>query len=197
MTLLLMLDCETTGLDPVIHRPWEVAWQIWEHDDTDRTLLRPVRPAQVWQVPLEPHDIALAHPVALQIGGWHDRRGIGNVATPSRVLAVLRHDLQLAGVTKPRDIHLVGACPGFDEAMLAHWWGGSVNDRPWHYHLVDVENLLGGKLGMAPPWEFDTILANAEVRTSDIERHTALGDTILNVRAYAATYSLTILDGAA
>lgn len=48
----------------------------------------------------------------------------------------------------------------------------------WHYHLVDVETLAAGRLGWAPPWNFDKILGAFDLAQGE-DRHTAIGDARL------------------
>lgn len=66
----------------------------------------------------------------------------------------------------------------------------------WHYHLVDVETLAAGALGVEPPWNFDEMLARYGLVYDEAERHTALGDArmardlydaVMNGRGLAVT----------
>src|SRR4051812_31298904 len=63
--------------------------------------------------------------------------------------------------------HIVGAVPDFDTTRIRHQLlgPGHIPD-PWHYHLIDVENLIVGSLRglyaaggqdmpIAPPWKSD------------------------------------------
>ena len=56
----------------------------------------------------------------------------------------------------------------------------------WHYHLVDVEALAAGKLGIAPPWKSDELSAALGVTITEDDRHTALGDAKWAMRIYDA-----------
>lgn len=90
--------------------------------------------------------------------------------------------------------HIVGAVPNFDTERIDHQLlhpHGLV--APWHYHLVDVENLAVGYLrglyaaqGQAmpidPPWKSDELSAAIGVDPAQFDRHTAMGD-VLWVRA--------------
>lgn len=193
MTIILALDTETSGLDPVLHTVWEVAWQMFDHDTTDRTIMRALTPMRCWQVPLTPDQIAVAQPVGLEIGRYHERVGHGPTASPTEVLARLRHDIASCALDEP--VFLLGACPWFDETMLARWWGGSVNDRPWHYHLIDIESLIAGAVtppAMAP-WKYADLLARIGVRDDPAGKHTAAGDVAVVVEAYRTIYQAVIV----
>jgi hypothetical protein len=115
MTTLCFIDTETTGLDPRIHQPYEVAW--WLEDEPE--------PRSSWLA----HDLTYADTKALEIGGYWRRKAYaaqdgGWMFTESpRTLALV-----LEGVT------LVGSNPAFDAAMLTRYIGAPV----WHYRLINV-----------------------------------------------------------
>lgn len=78
--------------------------------------------------------------------------------------------------------HIVGAVPNFDTERIDHQLlhpTGLI--PPWHYHLIDVENLAVGWLAargelMAPPWKSDQLSAAIGVDPTRFDRHTAMGD---------------------
>lgn len=86
--------------------------------------------------------------------------------------------------------HVIGAVPNFDTERLQRMRlrVGVITERePWHYHLIDVENLAVGFLAgkgelMAPPWKSDALSSAIGVDPTQFERHTAMGD-VLWVRA--------------
>lgn len=172
MTTPVFIDTETLGLDPRIHRVWEVAAIV---DDVEH----------LWHLAL-PHD-AEVDPVAAQISGFHERYAEA-VTTP--VPMFLDQFLEL---TDGR--HLCGAVVSFDEERLrrlAWQWNRTPS---WHYHLIDVEALaLGYLAGIASdwrgperrmrleamrdlPWKSDDLTRMLGLKPpSDEDRHTALGD---------------------
>ena len=81
---------------------------------------------------------------------------------------------------------IVGAVPDFDTRHLTRFLRNNGQAPTWHYHLVDVETLAAGRLGMAPPWNFDTILEAFGLTYDEADRHTALGDT----RTWSGTFSM-------
>lgn len=80
--------------------------------------------------------------------------------------------------------HVVGAVPNFDTERIAHQLLRP-NDiqEPWHYHLIDVENLAvgylvsrGADLFARPPWDSNELSRAIGVNPDRFDRHTALGD---------------------
>ena len=182
MSMLCFIDTETTGLDPDRHDIWEVA------------LITPDGREHVWQFPV---DEMAADPFALQIGRYWDRRWPDDIGEVSRLDAIYeahspksrRRNFPSQGraITPGKDwcarfreltagLHLTGAVVSFDEERLRRLLHGHGVLHRWHYHLVDVEALAAGKLGLEPPWKSDDLSAALGVTVSDEDRHTALGD---------------------
>ncbi len=97
--------------------------------------------------------------------------------------------------------HIVGAVPDFDTTRLARllvrneFAGVTRCERialacqtmphrlPWHYHLIDVENLAvgylvsrGADLFARPPWDSNELSRAIGVNPDKFDRHTAMGD---------------------
>jgi len=124
------VDIETTGLDPEHDAIWEIAIIV---DDT------PI----VWQQALTDRQIENIHPEAARITGFYDRYDAAEATTPS---SSIRRFMHLIG-----DRHMVGACPWFDSERLHRLILNDIRrslprELPWHYHLIDVENLAVGYL---------------------------------------------------
>lgn len=112
--------------------------------------------------------------------------------------------------------HVVGAVPDFDTTRIRHQLLAPTGlEDPWHYHLIDVENLVVGYLAgrpavyscpcggchvcadhkakaLAPPWKSDHLSLLIGVDPSQFDRHTAMGD----VRWVMAQYD-AVMGGAA
>jgi oligoribonuclease (3'-5' exoribonuclease) len=193
MTPLIILDCETTGLQPDRHTPWEIAWQLAIHDNWILKLVQ----AESFLVRLTEEEYEMADPAALRVGRFDDRYG-GDMRSMDYVAGALQGSCSMVSRLAKTDKvpHLVGAVPSFDHAMLTRWFGWpGFGEGHWHYHLVDVENLIAGKLGIAPPWDSDELTARIGVEPIDEEfRHTAAGDVQWAVLLYAAVYDLTITE---
>jgi hypothetical protein len=185
------VDCETTGLDPDRHHIWEVA------------LITPDGAERVWQFPV---DEMTADPFALNIGRYwdrcwsddndvpvidaiyhaHERRSRrknfpsqGRAVTPGATWC--RHFRELTA-----GLHLAGAVVSFDEERLRRLLRRNGVLHRWNYHLIDVEALAAGKLGVQPPWKSDDLSAALGVTVSGEDRHTALGDARCAKRIYSA-----------
>ena len=88
--------------------------------------------------------------------------------------------------------HIVGAVPNFDTERIDHQlFHPNGLAAPWHYHLIDVENLAVGWLAargelMTPPWKSDVLSAAIGVDPSQFDRHTAMGDVRWAMAQYDA-----------
>ncbi len=99
--------------------------------------------------------------------------------------------------------HIIGAVPSFDTERIRHQLlrPNGIPD-PWHYHLIDVENVVMGYLhGVAaraidearmrgeepdpvlvnrsgPPYKSDDLSRAVNVNPEQFDRHTAMGDVL-------------------
>lgn len=94
--------------------------------------------------------------------------------------------------------HIVGAVPNFDTERIAHQLLRPAHiPEPWHYHLIDIENVVAGFLrgerktwGLPTevddrlncltrlPWSSDSLSMAVGVDPKDFDRHTAMGDVL-------------------
>ena len=160
---VVFCDTETTGLDPDRHEIWEVG-----------LIDRENREHQWWL----PVSLGRADPMALKIGGFHDRYAEGKTTDATEFARRFR-DLT-------RGCHLAGAVISFDEERLRRLLRQHDECPMWHYHLVDVEALAAGRLRQEPPWESDALSRALGVDPDDFERHSALGDARWAQALYAA-----------
>lgn len=149
---IAFVDTETTGLDPVRHEIWEVGLIVGDHE-------------YEWQLPV---DLGRADARALDIGRFHERRPDANLTLLSQFSADFAH--------LTRDCHLAGAVISFDEERLRTLLRTNGACPAWHYHLVDVEALAAGRLGLPPPWNSDDLSRAVGVDPDTFDRHTALSD---------------------
>lgn len=155
---LIFLDTETCGLgldDPI----WEVALIRREVDGTETEHRFYIE-----------HDVEAADKLPEQFRADHAKRYDASEAKSVPVAMVLLEYLLRPAEDGTR-AHIVGAVPNFDTERIAHQFRIS----PWHYHLVDVEALAAGALGVEPPWDSDDLSSRVGVRDWS-DRHTALGD---------------------
>jgi hypothetical protein len=193
---LVFLDTETTGLYPQLgHVPYEIA--MIDQDGAEVTL---------W-VQLDRDSLAAADPAGMRIGGYWERypqqaayrqflaAGQEWAAGTLAALAEQEQPLIVDEAAAARIVvwatagaHLVGVVPSFDAAMLDAMLRRHQLTPAWHYHLVDVEALAAGKLGLPPPWDSDELTAKVGVEVAEKDKHTALGDA----RWAKATYDAVL-----
>lgn len=158
MPKLVFTDTETTGLYPQFgHEVWDIAAIARFADGTEEE--------HQWLV--QPQHLELADPMALKIGRFYDR-ATRTWADPGEVAHQLARLLNGA--------HLVGNVTHFDAQMLQRFARQQGFCLTHHYHLVDVENLIAGKLGIPPPWDSTELSLKMGINPDDYERHTAIGD---------------------
>jgi hypothetical protein len=176
MSRLAFIDTETTSLRPD-RRAWEIGVIIREDDGSERELR--------WFVELDDLDLGNADVRALEIGRFYQRHPGKFAGSPNGPEGWVMECVE--EVT--RGAHLVGAVVSFDADVLGQRMRANGICPSWHYHLVDVEALAAGALGVGPPWDSDDLSAAVGVKVSEDDRHTALGDA----RWARAIYDAVIL----
>ena len=166
-TPLVFLDTETCGLkleDPI----WEVAAL---RVDLDGTMTRTQFFVEHNRDPV----LSLPEPFRAD----HDARFV-----PARAKTIDAAAEEVMEIFKPDERgnkpHLVGANPSFDAYRIEVQFGVS----PWHYHIINVEDLALGYLaakGQHPPipWSSDDLVERLDINTSRYTRHTAMDDVLL------------------
>lgn len=190
MKRLAFIDTETTGLDPRTRRAWEVGLIIKTGEGSKATYEE-----YHWFVRVSLKD---ADPMALEVGKYYERHPDPYSRRPYTD-RIIHHNGQNWNVVPEEEIastlsrllrgaYVVGAVPWFDaytiEALLREYGHAPT----WHYHLVDVETLAAGELGIEPPWDFDMILEKYKLFFEEGDRHTALGDARMASYLYDQVY---------
>lgn len=162
MSDVVFLDVETTGLDPKRHRIWEIGLI----DDGQE---------HSWYLNPDMIELQDADPNALRITGFYDRFPSWWGSEARRAAP---KDIEIARTVAECTAgkHLVGAVPSFDAAFLEAFLRGMGLAPAWHYHLVDVEALVAGKLGLRPPWDSDELSGMIGIPGSRFRKHEALED---------------------
>lgn len=161
---IIVVDCETTGLEVSRHTTVEVAW--WHLGTGQRG--RFVPPHRVSEV------LSNANLQALRVNRYIDRLADteqDHDGKAARELADVLHGNTLAGAT-----------PSFDERFLRAMYA-SYEDRElcgaprWHHRLLDLSAYAAGVLGL-PPTELPGLSAVCELLSvTNPAPHTAEGDT--------------------
>lgn len=162
MTILCVIDTETTGLDPLAgHQPYEVCW--WKENEPEPRLLR------------LGHTLDNADEYALSVGHYHER-GFHPFPPEPEALAMLAKELE--GVT------LVGSNPAFDAAHLRQ----AIGHAPWHHRLINVAEGGMWVFGWNRPKGLIDVVAACRHLGYEIPEpdHTAEGDVRATVAVYYA-----------
>jgi hypothetical protein len=174
MTTLVFADTETTSLRrpyrPAGRRIWEIGMIRREPDGAEREMA-----AIITDV-----DLREADPSSLAIGRFHQRHPAGaeqhlHAGDPDATYWEEARAAALVG-DWTFGTHLIGTVPTFEDLGLEDLLYRHGRVPGWHYHIVDVEALAAGKLGLAPPWDSGELSRKAGVDPEQYERHTALGD---------------------
>jgi hypothetical protein len=181
MSGVVFLDTETTGLDADRHELWDIA--IIEEDGTEHE----------WHV--HPQHLYRADETAIRLTRYYERVAAAGTREVVRKEGYPEREVkrqesafwtptgrrriawEIANLTANK--HIVGAVPSFDVPFLRAFMGedGTAGYVPaWHYHLIDVETLIAGRLRLAPPFDSDDLSRAIGVEPEEFERHTAIGD---------------------
>lgn len=164
---LAFIDCETTSLNRLTRRPWEIAVIRREPDGTEK--------AASWFV--DDIDLTDADPASLKFGRFYERYQFGWPAPYSRAGEYFAEETSARRLERlTRGAHLVGMVPSFDEETFAAMLRRHRLAPSWHYHLVNVEDLVAGFLGLEPPQKSEDLSRALGVDPATFDRHTALGD---------------------
>ena len=179
---IVFLDTETTSLRPD-RRAWEIGAII--RDEKDGAWYDTEYSAFIEAPDL---DLGNADVMSLKIGKFYDRYPPAVGPRDDRVHSewAVMHTVEAL----TRGATIVGAVPNFDTEVLGTRMRANGICPSWHYHLVDVETLAAGALKMAPPWDFDKLLAEFNLTYSEADRHTALGDARMVRDLYDAVLSV-------
>lgn len=178
MGAIIFLDLETTGLD-LDDDIWEFA-AIRREEDGSETEHHAYVQHDVRKCKLLPESFLADHEArfpASHDGKWH--RDVIGPWDLNQMVVELTAD-------KP---HIVGAVPNFDTERLARLLDRENLKPTWHYHLIDVENLVVGWLAgsyadmrtenrhvITPPWDSEDLSRAVDIDPDQFERHTAMGD---------------------
>ena len=169
---LVFMDTETTGLS-LADDIWEFAAIRREGDGT------PDYPLHLF-IEHDPEKAAqLPEPFRRDLEARFDPDAAISARDAARLIA---HSLRPGA--NGEKAHVVGAVPNFDTERLAVLLVAHDLAPRWHYHLIDVENLVvgfvlgGGFAAPSLPWDSDELSRLVGVEPPADGRHTAMGDAL-------------------
>lgn len=189
MSAIVFLDTETTGLNPITRRPWEIA--MIRREPGCEEVRRLIQISDV--------DLSHADAAALEIGRFHERHltefraGHLSEGHAAQQIEEFTADVQLSGVNV-----------NFDEVTLDGMLRRHGRMPRWNHHKIDLPSMaLGWLHGRAEesgnfefrkaaqlPYRSYELSSSCDVEPpSEADRHTALGDAEWVMRWYDAITS--------
>lgn len=160
----IVVDIETSGLDPLVHEVIEIGMVSHMGEE--------------WECSL-PFDLNKASPKALEVNGWGTRE-FAPLVQPMEAINMLHKLFYNTGV-------LIVASPAhFDVGFLGALCSNHTFQPPWgHRSVIDLKSFACARLGVL------TDLKNSEIaRLFDIpepeDKHTALADARWTARLFRA-----------
>lgn len=192
------VDIETTSLArPFEEQPGEV-WEVGLITRKDAGDMRSVPREYRWWLPV---NLRHADPESLEISGFHNRHPQGNSSTNPTSEVTLLSDFvhEFVGALNmnrepDEEVFFIGNVSSFDDERIANLFIGRdfgyyhSTKLPWHYHLVCVENLIAGRLGIKPPWNSKDLSEKVYVPVPE-DRHDALVDARWAMAMYDAVFN--------
>lgn len=194
---LTFVDIETFGLDTERHAIFEIAMV----DISGKAKAFFMEPGE--------KELAFATPEALNITRYYERRRelMEDDATPSIQTGEVASDLDVNPepllwvpvgarplvanyIAETLVGHIAGNCISFDAERLSLWLRVHSAAPRWHYHLVDVEAVASGALGLLPPWKSDELSSALGVDVPK-DQHTALADAQWSREMFLAAIHLS------
>lgn len=182
---IVFLDTETDGVHPD-RKVWEVGMIRREPNGAEQEI--------AFFVDI---DLSTADPFGLKVGRFYERHPLGvaladlNVSPSGPAVVHGGRTTFATAATVAQWTHgavIVGAVPNFDTEVLGSLLRAEGFAPAWHYHLIDVETMAAGALGLRPPWNFDSVLDAFGLSYDEADRHTALGDARMARDLYDAVY---------
>lgn len=171
---LIVLDTETTGLDPDRHEVWEIgAIAVAPADGNDFSKPRELHEFHRF---LRLDDLEHADPRALEVSHFSERYVADEAISAEQAIDDLL-DLTQGGV-------LAGLNIGFDVGFLRPMLG--LREANWHYSPLDIKSMAAGVLGLRVPSSSNDLARALGVYPENFERHTALDDCRFALAIYDA-----------
>ena len=175
---MVFVDTETSDLDVVSHRVWEIGMVVCDLD------AQPLEQIE-WELYIDP---AIAAPEALRVGGLYRRHKQHLLRDPATDPVAAEHNRRVAAEVAAilDNVVFAGVNPAFDAGHLRQLmrdWGQA---PCWHHHLVCAVNAAAQRLLHTPPFTTQGCIKGLRVDTGGLTAHTALDDAELARRMYLA-----------
>lgn len=175
---MVFVDTETSDLNVVSHRVWEIGMVICDLD------AQPLERRE-WELFIDP---SIASPEALRVGGLYRRRKQHLLLNPAQHEDAAEHNRRVAAEVASILDNVVfgGINPAFDAGHLRRLmldWGQA---PCWHHHLVCAVNTAAQCLQHTPPFTTQGCVKGLRVDVGGLEAHKALDDAELARRLYLA-----------
>jgi len=156
----LFLDTETTGLEAGIDEITEIAWIARLNDGREFTAQYFVEHSR------------LPNEWVLKNTDYMNRIALAEKYPLREVLRFL------SGVVELNDapMHMVGACPAFDDRFLRAAFAAHKREVPYHYHVIDIEAMAFGALGLPTMPPLKELRSKLGIPGENEAAHTALAD---------------------
>jgi DNA polymerase III alpha subunit (gram-positive type) len=157
---IVVVDTETSGLDPDVNEMLEVAWHTVGHDPAPSSAV-------------VPHSLSTFDRTALEVNRYRER-DLGNQdrwCNPQRLATVLSAVFEGAVIG--------GSNVAFDKSFITAWGGWEVES--WTHTPLEIGSLAMGYLGTSMPLRLREVAERLNL--SHRQDHTAKGDVLVVVEA--------------
>lgn len=174
----LFLDLETTGLDTAVDEITEAAW-ILDDGTEHHFFVEHTRLPNEWV--LKETDYLTRILPASKTSLYKVLFLLSRESDAERLVPTSYGTIK--GI--PQTTYLVGANPAFDDRFLrsalrrsnvTDGWGAQMTEMPYHYHLIDIEAVVMGALGLAIPPKLKECRSLLGLPGANEAPHSALSD---------------------
>jgi DNA polymerase III epsilon subunit-like protein len=180
----IFLDLETTGLEAGVDQITEAAW-ILDDGRERQMIVEHNRLPNEWVLRSTDYltRIALAeqkHKLGQVLSQLEDDcyslRTDGALRKVPLETPLGKFSTTVVDEDKLNEVHVVGACPAFDDRFLRVAYTAVGRPVPYHYHVIDVEAMAFGALGLPTMPPLKVLRDALGIPGENEAAHTALAD---------------------